>query len=119
MYRPAARCGLSHKQDLSTSPLSMEPVNRVVLRRVLSCRRPRLLGAGPGSRVPPGHVFGKPSAREPEPCVCELIRGTGSQQGPLQQQQQSAGVDPGLGKSLTRWRNTSETAERVGATHTF
>lgn len=67
--------------------------------------RPRLLGAGPGSRVGPDHVFGKPSAREQEPCVGELIRASGGQQ-----QQQ---VDPGLGASLTRWRNTSETAERV------
>lgn len=38
--------------------------------------------------------------------MCELIRGSGSQQEQPQ-------VDPGLGKSLTRWRNSSETAERV------
>lgn len=71
------------------------------------CRRPRLLGAGPGSKVGPHHVFGMPSARESEPCVGELIRSGCSQQ------QQEHEVDPGLGKSPTRWRNTSETAERV------
>lgn len=74
---------------------------------LLRCRRPRLLGAGPGSRVGPNHVFGMLSARESEPCVGELIRG---------QQQQEQEVDPGLGKSPTRWRNTSETAERVRVT---
>lgn len=68
------------------------------------CRRPRLLGAGPGSKVGPNHVFGMPSARESEPCVGKLIRG-----GCSHQQE----VDPGLGKSPTRWRNTSEAAERV------
>jgi hypothetical protein len=44
--------------------------------------------------------------------VGELIRGSCGQQ----QQQQEQQVDPGLGKSLTRWRNTSETASRVGDT---
>lgn len=67
--------------------------------------RPRLLGAGPGSALGPDYVFGKPCAREQEPCVGELIRGSGGRQ-----EQQ---VDPGPGTSLTRWRNTSETAERV------
>jgi hypothetical protein len=32
--------------------------------------KPRLLGAA--NRLPPGHVFGKCSAREAEPCVGEL-----------------------------------------------
>jgi hypothetical protein len=71
------------------------------------CRHPRLLGAGPGSKVGPNHVFGMPSARESEPCVGELIRGG------CGQQQHEQEVDPGLGRSPTRWRNTSETAERV------
>lgn len=59
-----------------------------------------MLGASPGSRMPPGHVFGKPSAREQEPCVGELIRGSSSSQ------QEAQLVDPGLSKSLTRWRYT-------------
>lgn len=33
--------------------------------------KPRLLGAGNRPQLPPDHVFGKPSQREPEPCVGE------------------------------------------------
>lgn len=48
------------------------------------------------------HVFGKPSAREAEPCVGELLRGWYT---PEQQQ-----PDPDLGKSLREgWRNTPHT----------
>lgn len=55
------------------------------------------LGAS-GGRVPADGVFGKPSARESEPCVGELIRGWYR---PEEQQ-----PDADLGKSLREgWRN--------------
>lgn len=61
--------------------------------------RPRMLGAGPAAPLPPEHVYGRPSAREQEPCVGELIRGCFGEAA-LQ-------PDPGLGKSLREgWRNT-------------
>jgi hypothetical protein len=55
-----------------------------------------------------GMVFGAPSAREPEPCVGEILRGwyTPEEQGP----------DADLGKSIREgWRNTEPCARVSGA----
>ncbi len=70
--------------------------------------QPRLLGVGE-RKPPPGGIYGKPSGREPEPCVGELIKGwyTPEQQAP----------DADLGKSLREgFRNTAP-AGRVSWTH--
>lgn len=94
-----------HSRQSSRMSIAWQGVDAKLCWVVLCfCRRPRLLGAGPGSKVGADHVFGKPSARERQPCVGELIRSSGGRE---------EQVDPGLGNSPTRWRNTSEPAERV------
>jgi hypothetical protein len=52
--------------------------------------RHKLLGGG--AAAPPGRVFGAPSAREPEPCVAELIRSAYSAE--------EQAPDADLGKSM-------------------